>query len=95
MQVVVYYAERTVAVTSDEHTSQTYLAPPSVPRDDFFLRRPMAVSACCSDAPGTSEWAVVGAGVAVSDGCVSSCARALNATDGEETDCEGAPYGLG
>ena len=32
----------TVDVMSDEHTSHTYLTPPSVPRDAvFFLMRPM------------------------------------------------------
>lgn len=35
-------AELTVDVISDEQTSQTYLMPPSVPRDAvFFLMRPM------------------------------------------------------
>ena len=33
---------RTVEVMSDEHTSQTYLVPPSVPRVPvFFLMTPM------------------------------------------------------
>jgi len=37
-------AELTVDVMSDEQTSQTYLTPPSVPRDPvFFLMRPMMV----------------------------------------------------
>jgi hypothetical protein len=36
-------AELTVEVMSDEHTSQTYLMPPSVPRVPvFFLMTPMA-----------------------------------------------------
>lgn len=36
-------SELTVEVMSDEQTSQTYLTPPSVPRDAvFFLMRPMA-----------------------------------------------------